>query len=95
MTIYKRICTCGCCPCVCDWHCSETAVFSDSSGITGPTGPTGVTGPTGPMGVTGSTGPTGPTEQVSYGKAGRRVMGVLNFPGAGIRHIFYSGVGKS
>ena len=63
MTIYKRFCTCGCCPCACDWQCNEVAVYSDdaSVGPTGSTGATGVTGPTGPTGFTGPTGPTGAT----------------------------------
>ena len=63
MTIYKRFCTCGCCPCACDWQCNEVAVYSDdaSVGPTGPTGPTGFTGPTGATGTAGATGATGPT----------------------------------
>ena len=60
MTIYKRNCTCGCCPCACGWECGETVVYSDGV-LTGPTGPTGPAGPTGATGSTGATGPTGAT----------------------------------
>ena len=70
MTIYKRHCTCGCCPCICGWNCAETMVYDRI--IVGPTGATGATGsagptgqctgcPTGPTGATGATGPIGPT----------------------------------
>lgn len=75
MTIYKRCCVCGCCPCICSELyavrvSNAVEVRNGGSGCvcpTGPTGPRGATGatgaigPTGPTGATGTAGATGPT----------------------------------